>query len=86
MQNFNMGARNSISWILQYRPAEIILTLKRCVVHQIIITSMWPFLRIIVKEVLTRSCVANSIKIWIKYCPHLMTGFYGHSMLREWPV
>ena len=83
MIKIKLDAINSRPCIFQHRPAEIPLTVKWCTVHQISMTSMWSFVRLLLKEVLARSCLAHTLKIWIKYFPHLMTGFYGHSMLRE---
>ena len=48
--------------------------------------SMWPFVRLIVNGVFTRSCFANTLKIQIKYFPHPTTGFYGNSILQEFPA
>ena len=86
MFKINMDARKSRPLILKYIPDEINLTAKLCAVHQISMTYMCPFRILLVNEVLTRSCFYHTLKIQIKYCSHLTTGFYGHSMLRECPV
>ena len=86
MFKMNMDARNYRPWILWYIHAGIPLTVKQCAVTLISMTSMCLFVRLLVKELLTRSCFAHTMKIQIKYFPRLTTGFYGHSMLREWPV
>ena len=84
MFKINMDARKSRSFILQYRPYGIPLTVKLYTVHQIIMTLVFPFVRLLVKEVSTRICFTHTLKIQIKYCPHLTTGLYENSMLREW--
>ena len=81
MFKMNTDAKNSRPWILQYIPDGILLTVKRYVVHQISMTSMWQLLILLVKEVSTRIYFAHTLKIQIKHFPNLTTGLYGHSVL-----
>ena len=86
MFKMNMDARKSRPSIFQYRPTEIPLTVKRWAVHQIIMTSMWLFVRFLVNDVLERICFDHTLKIQIKYFPRLTTRFYGKIILQEWVV